>query len=153
MKLTLIKRFTPKGVVYVVVLKQQQVEEMQELESYVTINQVTTGRNVSAPTNFEKLVESNLFNGIWNTYCDDVKYEDYEDKKGPELEEENGVFFVKLEGMIEELKMWKFDENYAREEKENTQGVEGTSEKEMIGNERKKSRASSMAMIHHAKGI
>jgi hypothetical protein len=42
--------------------------------------------------------------------------EDYEDKKGPELVEHDCVFFVKLEGMIEELKMWKFDKNYSEEE-------------------------------------
>jgi hypothetical protein len=39
--------------------------------------------------------------------------------------------------MIEKLKMWKFDENYAKEEKENTKGVEGKSEKEMSGKKTK----------------
>jgi hypothetical protein len=32
-------------------------------------------------------------------------------KKGPELVEDDCVFFAELEGMIEELKMRKFDEN------------------------------------------
>jgi hypothetical protein len=57
----------------------------------------------------DELVESNLVNRVFDTYCNDVKNEDFEDKKEPELEEDDGVFFVKLEGMIEELKMWKFD--------------------------------------------
>jgi hypothetical protein len=64
----------------------------------------------------EELVESNLLNGIFDTYCDDAQIDDYEDEKGPELEENDCAFIAKLEGMIEELRMWKFDPNYSKEE-------------------------------------
>jgi hypothetical protein len=64
----------------------------------------------------EELVERNLLNGIFDTYCDDAQIDDYEDEKGPELEENDCVFFAKLDGMIEELRTWKFDPNYGEEE-------------------------------------
>jgi hypothetical protein len=40
----------------------------------------------------EELVECDLLNGTWNTYCDNAQIEDYEDEKGPELVENDCVF-------------------------------------------------------------
>jgi hypothetical protein len=77
-----------------------------------------------------------LLNGIFDTYCNDVNIEEYQEEKEPELEDDNDFFVLKLEGMIEELKMEKLDENYAKEEKENIQDVE--EERELIEKESKK---------------
>jgi hypothetical protein len=88
--------------------------------------------------NEEELGESKLLNGMFATYCNDIKIEEYEDEREPELEDDDDFFVAKLEGMIEELKMEKFNEKYAKEENENTQGAEGESEKEMIGKKSKK---------------
>jgi hypothetical protein len=63
----------------------------------------------------EELVESNLLNGSFDTYWDDAQIDNYEDKKGPELEENDCAFFAKLDVMIEELRNWKFDPNYSKE--------------------------------------
>jgi hypothetical protein len=80
-------------------------------------------------------VESKLLNGIFDTYRNDVKIEEYEEEKEPELEDDGDFFVLKLEGTIEELKMEKFNERYAKEEKENIQDVED--ETEMNGEESK----------------
>jgi hypothetical protein len=78
-------------------------------------------------------LRATFVNGIFDKYSNDVKIEDfeddkepdfednkepedYEDDKEPELEEDDGVFVVQLEEMIDELKMWKFDDTYAEEE-------------------------------------
>jgi hypothetical protein len=132
----------------VVVLKQQQVEEMQELKSYAA-----EGNVLLAPTNFERTgeVEKQESDHLMqqcngneeiddkdDDVCNDVKIEDCEGNREPEIADSDSVFFATLEGMIEELKMWNFDEDYAKEEKENTLVVEGDSDKEKIGKERKK---------------
>jgi hypothetical protein len=76
----------------------------------------------------EELVECDLLNGHGICTVDNAQIEDYEDEKGPELVENDCVFFAKLEGMIEELKMWKFDENYSKEEVIVGNGDDGVSE-------------------------
>jgi hypothetical protein len=72
--------------------------------------------NIHVQYEEEELVESNLLNGNFDTYHDDAQIEDYEDEKGSELEEYDCAFFAKLDGMIEELRMCKFDPDYSEEE-------------------------------------
>jgi hypothetical protein len=73
---------------------------------------------------------------MFDTYHHDVKIEEFEDEKEPELADYDSVFSWKLEGIIEELKMGKFDERYTKEEKEHIQDVED--EREMIREESEK---------------
>jgi hypothetical protein len=88
-----------------------KTEEQDTVEKAASIHMQYEGNKKH---NEEELVESNLLNGIFDMYSNDTQIEDYEDKKGPELVENDCVFFAKLEGMIEELKMWKFDEITAK---------------------------------------